>query len=71
MKRHKRRKTKGFARCIAAVLVPAAAAFGAKGAAGVIGSFDGTEAYTTGITEKAAANHINADEEVIKRISAL
>ncbi|WP_455530070.1 stage II sporulation protein P [Ruminococcus sp.] len=68
MTRHKRRKTKGFARCIAAVLVPAAAAFGAKGAAGVVGSFDGGEAYTTGITEKAAANHINADAEVIKRI---
>ena len=68
MTRHKRRKTRGFARCIAAVLVPAAAAFGAKEMAGIKGFFDGADSYTMGITEKASADHISADAEVIKRI---
>lgn len=68
MTRHKRRKTKGFARCTAAVLISAAAAFGAREIAGIKGFFDVSDGYTLGITKKASADHINADAEVIKRI---
>ena len=68
MTRHKRRKIKGIIRCIAAVLVPAAAAFTAKEAAGIRNSFLATDLYTVGITDKAAVNRINADTDVIDRI---
>ncbi|MBO4523146.1 MAG: stage II sporulation protein P [Ruminococcus sp.] len=68
MKRHKRKKTCGLIRCIAIVLVPATVAFGLKGITVIKWPFDETNSYKLKITEKASADHINANEEVIKRI---
>lgn len=68
MTRRKRRITRCLARCTAAVLVPVAAAFGAREVTGLRGFFEEGDVYTVGITERSAANHTAVDAEAVKRI---
>lgn len=68
MTRRKRRKIKVILRCMAAVLLPAAAAWSARGAAGLRESFLSADICTVGITDKAAADRTGADTEIINRI---
>ncbi len=68
MTRQKRKRTKVFVRCIVAILVPVVVAFGLKEVICIKGFYEGTKGYTLNITEKASADHINTDAEVIKRI---
>ena len=64
MTRHKRRKIKAAARCIAAVLLPLTAAAGASSIKGTGRGYD----LMTERTGSAAADHIKADPEVIQRM---
>ena len=66
MKRHKRRKTKGTLRCIAAVMAPVAAAAAFHGAFGVRDRFFSSEELISH-TERAEAP-LKADSETISRI---
>ena len=68
MTRHKRRKAKVTARCIAAVLLPLAAAAGAKEIAGIRKAFYGAYGLIAESTGNASADYIIADPEVISRI---
>ena len=66
MKRHKRRRKSGTVRCIAAVMLPVAAAAAVHGAFGIRDSFFSSKELITH-TETAAAPH-KADSETISRI---
>ena len=66
MKRHKRRRKSGTVRCIAAVMLPVAAAAAVHGAFGIRDSLFASKELITH-TETAAAPH-KADSETISRI---
>ncbi|MCR4796444.1 MAG: stage II sporulation protein P [Ruminococcus sp.] len=65
MTRHKRRKIKGLAKCITAVMLPAAIA---SGVSGVRAALSDTRAYTLDTTGNAAAKHIELTSESISKI---
>ena len=67
MKRHKRRRSSGTVRCLAAGMLPVAAAAAVHGAFGIRDSLFSADKLTVSYSEKAAAPH-NTDSETISRI---
>ena len=67
MKRHKRRRSRATVRCIAAVMLPVAAAAAVHGAFGIRDSLFSEDKLTVSYSEKTAAPH-STDRESISRI---